>query len=117
MIAVNQSIARETEARSSAMSHQLMGQAAGDTGNQQIPDCVLQDRPMTLIDKVANIVGVGLSKLLVCEAEVTDASRQLNYQLGAVLRVGLPRCFMVAQEALYFVMIERLASDQIYLWF
>jgi hypothetical protein len=38
-------------------------------------------------------------------------ARQLNDQLGAVLRVGLPRCFVVLEEALYFGLIERLASD------
>jgi hypothetical protein len=116
MIAVNQSIARETEARSGPMSYQLMGKAAGHSGNQKIPDGVLQDRPMTLIDQVADIISVGLSELLVPQAEITDTPRQLNYQLGAVLRVGLPRCFMVLEEALYFGIIKRLASDQVYLW-
>ena len=73
MVTINQGITRQAKTRASAMPHKLMGEAARDAGEQQVPDGVFEDGAVALIDQVAHVVGVRLAELVRSEAHVAIA--------------------------------------------
>src|SRR5579864_262314 len=97
------------------MADEFMREAAGDTGDDQIPHGMLQNGAMPLIDQVADVRLIRLAELLVTERHIAEAPRQFDNQLGPTFRVGNPLGVVVGEEATHSIMIDRLATNNIYL--
>src|SRR3989304_4043485 len=80
-----------------AVADQLVGEGAGDAGDDEVPDGVLQHGAVLLADDVADVLRVGLAPLP--EREVAEPPARLGELFAAHLRVRLPAHPVFAEEA------------------
>ncbi len=88
-----------------------MGEGAGDAGDDEVPDGVLQDGAVLLGDDVADVVGVGLAAL--AEGEVAEAAAGLRELLAADFRIGLPGHAVLFQKAVDLGAVDVLSADEV----
>src|SRR3972149_6538610 len=92
-----------------AVADELVGEGAGDAGDDEVPDGVLEDGAVFLADDVADVLRVGLAPF--SEREVAEATARLGELLAAHLRVRFPAPPAFAEEAVDGGAVDVLASD------
>src|SRR4030042_103754 len=98
-----------------AVADEFVGEGAGDAGDDEVPDGVLEDGAVLLSDDVGEVVGVGLAAL--AEGGGAEAAAGLGELLAADLGVGLPGHAVLVEEAVDLGAVDVLAADEVDLGF
>lgn len=91
---------------------QLVCERPTNTSDQEVPDGMFQNRPVTYFEYMADVSTVSTRPRL-GETHVANTASNLNKRLARHFRVGLPRYAMIIQKPIDFCLMAFLATHQI----
>jgi hypothetical protein len=94
------------------MPHKLMRERTAYTGDQEIPNRMLEDRPVSHLKNVIDVGAVATWPRL-GEAHVTDAACYFDEGLTGNIRIRLPGDTVVCQKTINFCLMAFLATNEV----